>query len=127
LSAARDNITAQIDETGGTNESGRMQWIATAAQWHLPGGYFIYEGGGHPELGNLTNIDNVIRAERDAGMGELLQYNYGEAFLDLGGNMAMHFLLSSSYQRYGSFGLTDDITNPDRNFKYGALADLAGN
>ncbi len=125
LAAARDNITAQIDETGGTNESGRMQWIATAAEWHLAGGYFIYEGGGHPDLGNLTNIDNVIAAERDPGMGELLQYNYGEAFLDLGGNMAMHFILSSAYQRYGSFGLTDDITIPERNAKYGALRDLA--
>ena len=76
-------------------------------------------------MGNLTNIDNVIAAERDPGMGELLKYNYGEAFLDLGGAMAMHFILSSSYQRYGSFGLTDDITNPERNSKYGALRDLA--
>ncbi|MCP4676943.1 MAG: hypothetical protein GY854_15780 [Deltaproteobacteria bacterium] len=102
-----------------------MQWIATAEEWNLVGGYFIYEGGSHPELGNLTNIDNVIAAERDPGMGELLKYNYGPAFLELGGNLAMHFILSSSYQRYGSFGLTDDITNPERNSKYGALRDVA--
>jgi len=126
LAAAEANITAQIDEAGGTNESGRMQWIATAAEWSLPGGYFIYEGGAHPEeLGNLTNIDNVIGAERNAGMGDLLQYNYGEAFLDLGGNLAMHFILSSAYTRYGSFGLTDDINYPERNHKYGAMRDLA--
>ena len=37
----------------------------------------------------------------------------------------MHFILSSAYTRYGSFGLTDDITIPDRNAKYGALRDLA--
>lgn len=125
LSAARANITNQIDELGGENESGRMQWVAAAREWNLPGGYFIYEGGAHPELGNLTNIDRVIEAERDPGMGELLKYNYGPGFLDVGGTLAMHFILSSSYQRYGSFGLTDDIANPDRNFKYGALRDLA--
>ncbi|MBN2344731.1 MAG: hypothetical protein JXX29_01825 [Deltaproteobacteria bacterium] len=125
LAAAEANITAQIDETGGTDESGRIQWIATADEWNLAGGYFIYEGGGHPDLGNLTNIDNVITAERDSGMGDLLQYNYGDAFLDLGGNLAMHFILSSAYTRYGSFGLTDDITNPNRNYKYGALQELA--
>ena len=125
LASARANITSQIDETGGTDEAGRMQWIATAAEWGLPGGYFIYEGGGHPDLGNRTNIANVIGAERDAGMADLLKYNYGEAFLDLGGNLAMHFILSSAYTRYGSFGLTDDINFPDRNFKYGALRELA--
>ncbi len=126
LAEAQTNITAQIDETGGTNESGRMQWVAMAAQWNLPGGYFIYEGGGHPELGNLDNIDNVILAERDSLMGELLKYNYGPAFLDLGGQLAMHFILSSAYTRYGSFGLTDDITIPTRNYKYDALKELAG-
>ncbi len=125
LTVAEESITAQIDETGGVNESGRMQWIATAAEWNLPGGYFIYEGGSHPELGNLTNLGNVISAERDPGMGDLLQQNYGPAFLDLGGNLAMHFILSSAYTRYGSFGLTDDITLPERNSKYGALQDLA--
>ncbi|MBN2529250.1 MAG: hypothetical protein JXR76_22875 [Deltaproteobacteria bacterium] len=125
LAAARTNITSQIDETGGTNEAGRMQWIATAAEWGLPGGYFIYEGGAHPDLGNLTNIDNVINAERDAEMGELLKYNYKDAFLDLGGNMAMHFILSSAYTRYGSFGLTDDINTPERNFKYAAVRNVA--
>ncbi|MBN2716718.1 MAG: hypothetical protein JXX14_12770 [Deltaproteobacteria bacterium] len=125
LALARDDIAAQIDETDGVNEAGRMQWITTAGDWGLAGGYFIYEGGGHPELGNLTNIDNVISAERDSGMGELLKYNYGDAFLELGGAMAMHFILSSAYTRYGSFGLTDDINFPERNHKYGALRDLA--
>ena len=58
-------------------------------------------------------------------MGDLLKNNYGPAFLDLGGNLAMHFILSSAYTRYGSFGLTDDITIPERNHKYGALRELA--
>ncbi|MFC1586235.1 FlgD immunoglobulin-like domain containing protein, partial [Fibrobacterota bacterium] len=126
LAEARDSITTSIDETGGVDEAGRMQWVATAEAWSLPGGYFIYEGGGHPTLGSLENIDNVITAERDSGMGELLKYNYGPGFLDAGGRLAMHFILSSAYTRYGSFGLTDDIAYPDRNYKYGALRELAG-
>ena len=44
----------------------------------------------------------------------------------MGGHLAMHFLLSSGYTRYGSFGLTDDINFPERNFKYAALRELAG-
>jgi hypothetical protein len=32
----------------------------------------------------------------------------------------MQFTLSSDYSRYGCWGLTDDITNPNRNSKYKA-------
>jgi hypothetical protein len=71
-------------------------------------------------------LANRIRADRDSGMGELLKYNYGDAFLDLGGTLAMQFTLSSGYNRYGNWGLTDDVNFPDRNYKYRALKSLVG-
>ncbi|MBW8888730.1 MAG: hypothetical protein JF616_13315 [Fibrobacteres bacterium] len=126
LAAAKTSITGQIDETGGVNEAGRMQWIAKAKAWNLPGGFLIYEGGPSEAIGDTTNVARRIMAERDSGMGELLKYNYGAAFLDLGGTLAMQFTLSSGYTRYGCWGLTDDINNPNRNFKYRAMQSLVG-
>ncbi len=35
--------------------------------------------------------------------------------------MAVYFTLYSAYNRYGCWGLTDDYTNPDRNFKMQAV------
>jgi hypothetical protein len=126
LAAAKASIAGQIDETGGVNESGRMQWIAKAKAWGLPGGFLIYEGGPSEAIGDTTNVARRIMAERDSGMGELLKYDYGAGFLDLGGTLAMQFTLSSGYTRYGCWGLTDDINHPNRNFKYRAMQSLAG-
>lgn len=126
LAAAKTSITGQIDETGGTNEAGRKQWIAKAKTWNLSGGFLIYEGGPSEAIGDTTNVARRIMAERDSGMGELMKYNYGPGFLDLGGTLAMQFTLSSGYTRYGCWGLTDDINKPDRNFKYRALQSLVG-
>jgi hypothetical protein len=38
----------------------------------------------------------------------------------------MQFTLSSGYCRYGCWGLTDDISNPNRNYKYGAIKSIVG-
>ncbi len=126
LSAARASITSQLDETGSVNEAGRKQWIAKAKAWSFSGGFMIYEGGPSEAIGNVTNVANRINAQRDSGMGELIKYNYGAGFLDLGGTLAMQFTLSSGFTRYGCWGLTDDITKPNRNFKYRAMQALAG-
>src|SRR3989338_7074892 len=125
LADAHASIVSQIDDPAGTNQSGRKQWIAKAAAYKLPGGFLSYEGGPHPPLGKMEGLANRIRAERDSGMGKEIKFNYGPGFLDLGGTLAMHFILSSPYQRYGCFGLTDDIRKPNRNYKYRALNEAA--
>jgi hypothetical protein len=126
LDDCRTSITEQIDESGGTNEAGRVQWIAKAASWQLSGGFCSYEGGPDHGGGSTDNIANRIAAERHADMGEILIYNYDDAFFKLGANLAMQFTLSSSYNRYGCWGLTDDISNLDRNYKYQAARILTG-
>ncbi len=123
LADCRASITSQINESAG-NQSGRMQWIATAKKWGLVGGFCSYEGGPDHGGGSTVNLANRILAERSPGMGELLKYNYDDAFFQLGGNLAMQFTLSSAYTRYGCWGLTDDITQPDRNFKFAAAREL---
>jgi len=124
LEDCRESITAQIDEAGSTNEAGRVQWIATAATWNLPGGFVSYEGGPDHGGGSTENIANRIMAERNIGMYDLMQYNLKDAFIDLGGTLAMQFTLTSAYSRYGCWGLTDDVTVPLRNYKLAAVRDL---
>ncbi len=126
LSAGHDDIKSQIDETGGVNDAGRKQWIAAAKSWNLAGGYVSYEGGPDHGGGSTVNVANRILAERDIEMGELMKYNYDTAFLALGGTLAMQFSLSSSYSRYGCWGLTDDIAFPNRNYKYAAMKSIVG-
>ena len=116
-------ITAQINDNS-NNESGRMQWIAKAAQWNLPGGYSSYEGGPDHGGGSTTNLANRILAERTLRMCDEMQYNLREAFLDIGGQLAMQFTLTSAYTRYGCWGLTDDVTNPHRNHKFRCFQEM---
>jgi hypothetical protein len=118
LSDCRSDIDAQIDETGQTNDAGRKQWVKLAADSGLVGGYCSYEGGPDHGGGSTTNITNRIMAERDNDMGAVWTYNYDDAFFKVGANLAMQFTLSGAYCRYGCWGLTEDITDPERNIKY---------
>ncbi len=123
LTDCRQSITNQMDEPGG-NQAGRKQWIAKAREWDLPGGFCFYEGGPDHGGGSTVNIENRIRAERSEEMAEVFKYNYQDGFFDLGGNLAIQFTLTSAYNRYGCWGLTDDINNPDRNYKFQAAREL---
>lgn len=125
LNDCHDQITALIDETGGVNEAGRMQWVAKAAEWELIGGLFSYEGGPDHGGGSTVNIANRIAVERHARMADEWTYNLDEGFFKLNANLAMQFTLTSSYCRYGCWGLTDDVTDPNRNYKYEAARKLA--
>ncbi len=118
-------ITSQVNEIGG-NQAGRKQWVLEARRWRLPGGYCSYEGGPDHGGGATENVANQIRAERHPRMAEIYKYNFDDCFWQLGANLAMQFTLSSAYNRYGCWGLTDDIAEPDRNHKFQAVRDLVG-
>ncbi len=123
LDNCHQSIEDQIFDNG-VNQAGRKQWIEKAKAWNLKGGFFSYEGGPDHGGGSTTNIANRIRTERDPGMCALLKYNYDTAFAQLGGNIAMQFTLSSPYNRYGCWGLTDDINKPYRNYKMQCIKDM---
>ena len=129
LALCRPNIDAQVDEGPTTvNEAGRVQWVAAAAQWQLPGGLVSYEGGPGTAYGEgyTTNMAEAIGMHRLPAMKAEVKYNLKESWWDRGAGLAMHFTLSGSYQRYGQYGLTDDLTLPDRNAKYQAMRELVG-
>lgn len=106
----------------------RLNHINKAKDWGLIGGCTSYEGGPHvPSTGGLENLANLISSHRTEKMGEVLKHNYKEAWDNLGGGLAMHFTLASAYSRYGCWGLTDDYTNPDRNYKMKAIRELLDN
>jgi len=123
LQDCRDSIDEQIDQPSG-NQAGREQWIEKANELGLKGGFFSYEGGPDHGGGSTTNVANRIRAERSQEMADVYKYNYNDAFFKLGGNLAMQFTLTSGYNRYGCWGLTDDINKPDRNYKFQAAREL---
>lgn len=131
LADCHNNITSQISESSG-NYAGRQQWINKAAAWQLPGGCCSYEGGNDFMSTDWSdyptslrrNITNRIRAVRDERMGDEIYYNFANTFFDLGGTLAMNLELSSGYGRYGCWGFTDDISNPDRNYMFMAARRL---
>jgi hypothetical protein len=123
LTDCHNSILNQIDDMG-IDSSGRVQWIEAAADWGMSKGFMSYEGGPDHGGGSTVNISNRILAERSEGMCEEMRYNLDEAFLQLGGTLAMQFTLTSSYNRYGCWGITDDVHVPDRNYKFDCLKDL---
>jgi hypothetical protein len=68
-----------------------------------------YEGG--PDLRqNPANPRNKIAANRTAAMGAMVQREIAQWF-GCGNDVFMHFSLSSAWDRYGYWGLTNDPTN----------------
>ena len=100
--------------------------IALAKQFDLPGGFCAYEGGPDIGGGSRVNIANRIRAIRDPRQGDLYKRNFADCFWDLGGHLAMQFALSGPYSRYGAWGLTDDVSKPDRNALFREVRQLIG-
>jgi hypothetical protein len=124
VAACYEDIDSQTgsDEV---NESSRENWVSVAEAWELPGGANSYEGGPHvPAGGSTRNIENQIRMHRSEHMKRLLRYNIVNNWFDLGGELAMHFTWYSGYNRYGCWGLTDDLRKSDRNYKMEALRNL---
>lgn len=127
LSEINDGMLTDIGKQINDNTSSvyRLNHINKANTWKLVGGCTSYEGGPHvPAGGVLDNLGNLINSHRTEAMGDVLKYNYLEGWNEIGGGLAMHFTLASSYNRYGCWGLTDDYTKPDRNYKMQAVRDI---
>lgn len=117
-----DDIKDQINNTA--NSAYRDNHFKRARDLQLPGGCASYEGGiGLPNQAN-ANLGNQILANRTTEVADAIKYNYIEGWKNLGGGLANYFTLVSSYNRYGCWGITDDYTKPDRNYKMQALRDI---
>lgn len=119
------DINSQI--TNASSPFYRLNHINKANQWQLVGGSTSYEGGPHmPAGGGTVNLGPQILSHRTEAMGSVLKANYLAGWKDLDGGLAMYFTLASGYNRYGCWGITDDPSEPDRNFKMQALRDIIG-
>lgn len=119
------NMYRAIDDERGSRES----WVSTIGQFNLKGGLVAYEGGPHTPSANTPNAPNLatkITMHRTEYMPAQMLYNARENFIEIGMNMFMHFTLSGDYCRYGAWGLTDDLADPDRNYKFRAVRELIG-
>ena len=87
--------------------------------------HLVYEGGPDNGGDSTTNIGNRILANRDPGMGALLLHHISDNWFATGGDLFTYFVLSSSYNRYGSWGATEDYRVPVTP-KFQALYTLTG-
>ncbi|MBL0175328.1 MAG: T9SS type A sorting domain-containing protein [Ignavibacteria bacterium] len=118
-----EDIAAQIGNA--QSATYRLNHITKANTWGFKGGCTSYEGGPHlPAGGGTANLSAQILAHRTPAMGDVLKRNYREGWRDLGGGLAMYFTLVSGYNRYGCWGITDDYTKPDRNYKMRAIREM---
>jgi hypothetical protein len=68
-----------------------------------------YEGG--PGLAGGESLDAKLAANRDPRMKNLIVQLYNDWF-SAGGDLFLHYSLASKWGQYGSWGLSDDITQP---------------
>ena len=121
-----DQILAEMRRSSDASKLDRQKIVGVAAKWQIPGGMVAYEGGSDTGGGSATNIANKIGAERSQAIREVFLRDLRENWFDIGGGLYVYLELVSGYNRYGSWGLTDDIRNLDRNYKMGAVRDLIG-
>lgn len=82
---------------------------------------FAYEGG--PDNRNTSNVGIQIEANRDAGMGPLVEHHIVDNWFGQGGDMFGYFSLAGYYSRNGDWGATEDyriLTTP----KYQAIMNV---
>ena len=121
-----DQLIANMQTGIANTKTDRMAMIALAKRFDLIGGFCAYESGPDIGGGSRVNIANRIRAIRDPRQRDLYKQNFADGFWDLGGNLAMQFTLSGAYSRYGAWGLTDDVSKPDRNELFQEVRQLIG-
>jgi hypothetical protein len=83
----------------------------------------VYEGGDNTSQGGsgyTGSIFNRVRAARSERMADLIDKNLTR-FSKSGGALYMYFTVNSDYNRFGTWGATDDPTRPNRDHQYGAL------
>jgi hypothetical protein len=117
-------LLAGMQESSDASVASRQLVKAVADRWQLPGGMNAYEGGSDTGLGFVENVGNRIRSARTPEMGDLIRRDLIPNWFQQGGGLFMQLELVGAYSRFGTWGLTDDATNPDRNFKMQAIRDV---
>lgn len=112
----------QTSQDGGIAARNQLQGYANT--WGIR--QLAYEGGPDNGGGSTTNVANRITANRYFGMRDLILRDLRDNWFPLGCDLFMHLEVAGLYSRYGCWGLTDDYTLPDRNYKFQAQRELVG-
>ncbi len=126
LNGSVEEIHDAMWESSNNSRDRRRNIAGVAIEYELPGGLMTYEGGSDTGGGNPQNVANRILAERDSTMKEIMIHDLQDNWFPLGGELFMYLEMAGSYNRYGCWGLTDDVDNPDRNYKFEAVRELIG-
>jgi hypothetical protein len=117
-------LLAGMQESSDASVASRQLVKTVADRWQLSGGMNAYEGGSDTGLGFEENVANRILSARTPEMGDLIRRDLIPNWFQQGGGLFMQLELVGGYSRFGTWGLTDDVTNPDRNFKLQAIRDV---
>jgi hypothetical protein len=120
--ALLSSLTAFSDNAVATRTLVRL----VADDFGLPGGLVAYAGSPSLGTGDTTNIANRILAARSEGMRDYILHDLGDNWFARGGGLFMFSVLCAPYTRYQTYALTDDITQPDRNYQFEAIRLLLG-
>lgn len=122
-SAQHGEILEIMAKSSDSSVKARTELIALANEYGVKP--VLYEGGPDNGGGDPTNVANRILANRDPRMGGLVMHDINNNWFQLGGDLYMYFALNSYYNRYGSWGLTEDLTNLSTP-KFNAIYTLLG-
>jgi hypothetical protein len=134
-SAILSKMTSNSDAGKGSKRSTPDDWLSGSGKKGLKQIADIfgikmlqYETGPDNGGGDPANIINRIAANRDSRMKDLLIHDLKDNWFadpDIAGDLAMYFVLCSSYSRYGSWGATEEVENM-HSPKLQALYSIAG-
>jgi len=120
--ATPEQIITAMWQSSDSSKTTRANLQAVADKWGLK--HCCYEGGPDTGGGTTDNLVNKIAAQRSARMKDCIVHDMADNWFPIGGNLFMFYTLSSGYNRYGCWGLTEDITNPNKEHKFEAISDL---
>ncbi|MGQ0827186.1 MAG: T9SS type A sorting domain-containing protein [Bacteroidota bacterium] len=123
LNECHTSIMKEYDDVN--DDPSLLKFMQVANTWALPGVCVSYEGQEHANIGSTATLAVDIGKHRDARMATEQYVNF-QSFFNSGGTLACQFTIWGQFTRYGCWGLTDDPSNPDRNFKFKSARTLCG-
>jgi hypothetical protein len=121
--ASPQDILAAMRQSSDEHLKFRQQIQAIGDAYGLK--HMQYEVGPDNGGGSPVNVANRIRANRLAGMKDLILHDAVDNWFSKGGDLYMYFAMPGAYSRYGCWGLSEDIRQLDTP-KWQAIYALTG-
>jgi hypothetical protein len=107
--ASVNDILLAMSKDSQANIKIRKALIELANEYGLKG--MLYEVGPDNGGNSTTNVANRIQSNRDPRIGGLILNDVYNNWIELGGDIYMHFNLHGYYSRHGCWGITEDLNN----------------